>query len=111
MFSFCLSCIASQILTHLDMGASSEMTSASNPNSSPNLSISNSTNSNSVQTVSSNTQLSHQFNESNATTIISLDNTTLHQLSLAASQSQNVLNGATHTLQITLDPNTNQIYI
>lgn len=99
-------------MTHLDLGASDDIGSSSNPNSSANLSISNSNNTNSDQAISSNTQLNHQFNQSNATTIISLDNTTLHQLSLAASQNgQNLLNGGTHTLQITLDPNTNQIYI
>lgn len=95
-------------MTHLDLRTSSDIASSSNSNSDRNMSsISSSANSN-----SSNTELSHQFNQSNQTTIISLDNTTIHQLGLAASQhSQNLINGGTHTLQITLDPNTNQIYI
>lgn len=101
---------SSQIMTHLDLSSSNDLTSTSTsiPNSNSNMSsISNSDNS-----ISSKIQLGHQYNQPNSATIISLDNTTLHQLSLAANQhSQNLINGGTHTLQITLDPNTNQIYI
>ncbi|CAF0753053.1 unnamed protein product [Brachionus calyciflorus] len=102
-----------QILTQLDLTGTNDLVSSTNPNN--NTTISNSTANNSNQQLTSSQQITHQFDTSN-TTILSLnqlDNTTIHQLTLAASRgaNQNLLNTTTHTLQITLDPNTNRIYI